>query len=212
VTFRPPAALVDPHDDAPALALLRKYYGTPPFGAGAYGGAQYDLWDSLGTRAANVDRFTPDDLVAVTFLSVNTPGPAAVHLLRDHAQEFNEMLAAVGPDRDLADEAHPLTRDSPAWQLDTMLRSLDKVGPVIASKLLARKRPRLVPIWDSVVSTLTGTQTSQWEPLRLALRADDCALHRRLLRLRGLAGLPEQVSALRVLDVICWMEGKDQKL
>jgi len=41
-----------------------------------------------------------------------------------------------------------------------------------------------------------------WEPLRLALRANDDALHHRLLRLRTAAGLPEQISALRVFDVI----------
>ncbi len=92
------------------------------------------------------------------------------------------------------------------------LRQLPKIGPTRASKLLARKRPRLRPIWDSVVTSVTGTLDRQWEPLRVALRDNDKALHHRLIRIRGAAGLPAEVSALRVFDVVTWMEGKDRGL
>jgi hypothetical protein len=51
---------------------------------------------------------------------------------------------------------------------------------------------------------------TQWEPLRVELSANDGALHQRLLRLRDQVGLPEAVTALRVLDVIAWREGKDR--
>ncbi|WP_420371871.1 DUF6308 family protein [Ornithinimicrobium pratense] len=37
--------------------------------------------------------------------------------------------------------------------------------------------------------------------LHSALRADDLALHKRLLRVRALAGVDESVSALRVFDI-----------
>ncbi|MFC9768511.1 DUF6308 family protein [Rhodococcus jostii] len=43
-----------------------------------------------------------------------------------------------------------------------------------------------------------------------ALRADDAALHHRLLSIRDAAGLPEEISALRVFDVIAWMDGKNR--
>ncbi len=92
------------------------------------------------------------------------------------------------------------------------LQTLPSVGPTIASKLLARKRPRLRPIYDSVVAGVTDTRARLWEPLRVALRADDFDLYQRLLRLHAAAGLPAEVSALRVLDVIAWLEGKDQAL
>ncbi len=208
VTFRRPDALPT-GDDTAALGLLRRYYGRPPRGSSTYTGAAFDGWDSTGTRTVDADRFTADDLVAVTFLSVRTPGPAAILILRDKADEINAMLAAIGPDRDLVDEP-PITPGWPAGRLNSRLRKLDRVGPVIASKLLARKRPRLVPIWDAVVAKVTGTEVDQWVPLRAALAEDDRALHERLLGLREAAGLPEQVSALRVLDVVCWMEGKDK--
>ena len=211
MTFFPPAALAG-EDDTPALALLADYFGTPFCGPNAYDGAHFDRWDSLGTRDADADRFTADDLVAVTFLSVNISAPAARQLLRGRADEFSRLLVEVGPDRDLADEPEPHPADWAGWRLMAALRTLPKVGPTRASKLLARKRPGLRPIWDTVVAGLTGTWDNQWEPLRLALRDDDRALHHRLVRLRAAAGLPEQVTALRVLDVICWMEGKGKGL
>lgn len=207
MTFRLPDALATP-DDTAALALLRRYYGLAS-GAAAYTGAAFDAWNSTGTRAADADRFTADDLVAVTLLSVNTPSSVAIRLLRDDADEINALLAAIGPDRDLADKP-PITQDWPPRRLNRRLKEMDGVGPVIASKLAARKRPRLLPIWDAVVTEVTGTETDQWVPLRAALAQDDRELHRRLLRLREQAGLPEQVSALRVFDVVCWMEGKDK--
>jgi Family of unknown function (DUF6308) len=209
VTFRLPTALSNPDDDSAALVLLRRYYGEVFCGPGSLTGAAFDLWDSTGTRHADCDRFTADDLVAVSFLSVDIPARAAMTLLRDRKDEFNALLVSIGPDRELADEAEPLRDDWAGWQLMHELRDLRDIGPTRASKLVARKRPRLRPIWDSVVAAVTGTHDTQWEPLRVALREQDGALQRRLLRLRDAAGIPAEVSALRVFDVICWREGKD---
>lgn len=212
MTFRLPTALSDPEDDTVALGLLRRYYGEVFCGQGSATGAAFDTWDSTGTRQADADRFTADDLIAVTFLSVDTPAPAAKALLRDRADQFSAFLVEIGPDRDLVNEDDPLLDHWVGWRLMRELRNLNKVGATTASKLLARKRPRLRPIWDSVVASITGTFEAQWEPLRVALRANDMALHQRLLRLRDAAGLPAEVSPLRVLDVICWREGKDRGL
>jgi len=63
--------------------LLRRYFGEPFCGPSAAVGAAFDTWDSTGTRSEDVDRFTADDLVAVTFLSVDVPPRAARLLLRD---------------------------------------------------------------------------------------------------------------------------------
>ena len=93
-------------------------------------------------------------------------------------------------------------------KLQNALKTLAGVGPTISTKLIARKRPRLVPTYDSIVAAVTDTAKGQWEPLRMALRDEDRALQKRLLRLRQAAVLSDAVSALRVLDVIAWMEGK----
>ncbi|GCE37841.1 hypothetical protein Rhow_000725 [Rhodococcus wratislaviensis] len=86
------------------------------------------------------------------------------------------------------------------------------MGWTKATKLIARKRPRLYPIWDSVVSQVLGTERAHLNRVREALRADDAALHHRLLNIRDTAGLPEEISALRVFDVIAWMDGRSRGL
>ncbi|MFJ1709305.1 DUF6308 family protein [Kitasatospora sp. NPDC088346] len=78
-------------------------------------------------------------------------------------------------------------------------------GGVTAGKLLARKRPRLLPVYDRVVRCAVGRPASFWLSLRDALAADGRALHRHLLDLRTAAALPGTVSALRVCDIVVWM-------
>ncbi|SKB04141.1 DUF6308 family protein [Aeromicrobium choanae] len=202
--MRLPQALQVPDDDG-AIAALTRYYGTSR-NLGSFTGARFDAWDSTGTRWANTNRFTADDLVAVTFLSVNVTAPAAIKLLDTRAEVFSSLLTELGPDRDLAEEHEEWRDDWAGWTLWQELIELPGVGPTTASKLLARKRPRLRPIYDSVVANVLGSQRL-WEPLRLQLTSEP-ALQERLLRLRRDAGLDEAVSALRVFDVIAWMEGK----
>jgi hypothetical protein len=204
MTFRLPVALSQSDDDA-ALDLLRRYFGRPYLSRGCADGAYFDGWAAGGDPMC----FTADDLLAVKFLSVEAPKSAVRELLRDRKDVFAKLLTAVGPDRDLVDEAEPLTDGWLGWGRMKELRTIPGIGTTIASKLVARKRPRLRPIWDSVVAEVTGTAAAQWEPLRVALRADDRALHVRLLQLREKAQLPDEVSVLRVLDVIAWREGKD---
>ena len=145
----------------------------------------------------------------MSFLSVFVPPMAARKLLDTNADRFANLLAAIGPDRDLADETDPIDDDWPASRFYAEIRGLHKVGRTIASKLCARKRPRLLPIYDSVVAKVTDVGDYHWEPLRLALRADGGALAATLERVRDSAGVSPDVSVLRVYDVITWMEGKE---
>jgi hypothetical protein len=73
---------------------------------------------------------------------------------------------------------------------------------------MARKRPGLIPIYDSVVARVTGLDSSEgtWRAWHSALSSDE-ALKKRLARLRDSAGL-ERVPLLRILDVVLWMDGK----
>lgn len=202
--MRLPQALQDA-DDAGAIRALTRYYGgsTP---LDSFTGARFDTWDSTGSRQADINRFTADDLVAVTFLSVDVPALAAIILLDTRADTFSSLLTDLGPDRDLVGEHDPWPDKWVGWTLWKELVALPGVGPTTASKLLARKRPRLRPIYDSVVADVVGSKRL-WEPLRSRL-VSDLSLHERLVRLRQEAGLDEAVSALRVFDVIAWMEGK----
>jgi len=208
-SFRLPEALQSP-DNQLALSYLRRYYKErpdTPLGAD-FTGARFDIWDSSHTRAADANRFTADDLVAVSFLSVTVPPKAAWELLAGRPEDFNKLLGQV-PDIDLADvDPAEISQIWPAWRLWDELRTLREVDWVIASKLLARKRPRLIPIYDRVVKTVTGGDRNYWVPLCQALQEEGKTLYHRLFRLRSEAELPHEVSPLRVFDVIAWMEGQ----
>jgi len=208
MSFQLPDALQTP-DDSAALKLLNRYFNSPPGSSEFHTGSLFDSWDSTGTRDSDANRFTADDSVAVTFLSVRVLPLAASQLLRDRTERFSELLTEVGADRDLVGDDSVLRDDWAGWTLMSELQALPDVGPVTASKLFARKRPRLRPIYDDVVAAVTGSRTL-WKPLYETLQTDD--LHERLLRLRDQTGLGEHISALRIFDVIAWREGKDKGL
>ncbi|MEU1321120.1 DUF6308 family protein [Streptomyces tibetensis] len=90
--------------------------------------------------------------------------------------------------------------------------SPDGSGPVVAGKLLARKRPHLIPIYDIRIKQLferPKVDHSFWAALSAALRVNNGALHDQLIHLRGKAGIGEDIGVLRVFDVIAWMlEGR----
>jgi hypothetical protein len=100
-----------------------------------------------------------------------------------------------------------LTSNSAASQLWKFLRAgKDGIGRTRASKLLAAKRPRLLPIWDSFVESATGLDTSDnWRKFQAVLCADDSAIWRWLTQLRkGVLFIPADVAPLRVLDILLW--------
>ncbi|MCD7053827.1 DUF6308 family protein [Prescottella equi] len=208
MTIRLPKVLVA-DDDGAAVEVLRRYFTEPLVKTGYLrSGARWDTWDSTGTRGRDADTFTADDLVAVTMLSVDVSPDGAQILLRERVDEFGELLVAVGPDRDLADEADELTPESPVCRLEAALWTVPSIGRTVASKLIARKRPRLFPIYDRVIGEVLDTKQAHLESVRTALRADDGALQRRLVSLREQAGLDEAVPALRILTVLAWMQLK----
>ncbi|MET7549752.1 DUF6308 family protein [Streptomyces sp. NPDC005479] len=187
---------------------LRRYFGIglPP-GAGAFTGGRFEHLAGGGDRRQVADRFTAEDLVAVQTLSVTVPAPVALDLLEGPlGTQLSELLRGIPSDTDLSDaDASVVADGSPASRAWCLLEDQYKIGWVIAGKLLARKRPRLLPVYDRVVRCALGHPPSFWTDLRTALRKDDAALHHRLLGLRQSAGLPETVSALRVADVAVWM-------
>lgn len=202
-----PALLRTLADDR-AAADLRDYFAEHGDRSALFTGRRFESLAGGGDGPGVHARVTAADLVAVTLLSVQLPAETAIDLLdgalgEDVAALLREIPTTVA----LADdESAGLVADgAPADRAWTMLTGCHGVGPVTASKLLARKRPQLLPVYDDVVRCVLGRPARFWTALRDALRADGMAVVHRLDELRAGAGVPPHVSTLRVLDVVLWM-------
>lgn len=193
-----------------AVHLLGHYFTSRTFI-----GSQWDGFDPSGTRAASANVFTSDDVASAALLNTPMPGRAVVHLLITQSERFSELLRAVGPDRDFIDvDPDPSGPDmAPVYELYEALKALPKIGPTIASKLVARKRPRLFPIIDAELRQTVFFETRQdthtgRQLLHAEFSAQDRTLWKRLASYHSAASLPAEVSMLRVFDVLAWMEAK----
>ncbi|WP_138416187.1 DUF6308 family protein [Sinomonas gamaensis] len=197
--------------DDDAREHLEKY-----FGLGAWEGKEYEgaHFERLGRRVP--DELTADDIVAVSCLSIHIPAKGALGILGEHAAEITELLSEIPVD--LALEELPLDDHekyfgdaSAAIRLWRLLRAHGRerwgVGPTATSKLMARKRPALFPIYDSVVGRVTGFRDSLgiWRAWHEAF-ALDSAFVERIRSLQSATGLHD-ISLLRILDVVLWMYG-----
>ncbi|MFJ6216137.1 DUF6308 family protein [Streptomyces sp. NPDC092296] len=199
--------------------LLRAYF-TQRRARGdlAYSGAHFERLADGGDRPEVANRFDADDLVAVTMLSVSAAPHGAIDLLTDPEGHWQRLLSAIPRDARLEDSASDrlIARGGPALELwerlvnpaGTYPTSPDGIGPVVAGKLMARKRPHLIPVYDRRVKALfrrPAVDHTFWASLADALRADGGALREQLALLRAKAGTGEDIGILRVLDVIAWM-------
>jgi hypothetical protein len=180
-------------------------------------GAYYDpnrpfageLFDEYGNNPRN--QFTADDIVAASLLDVRF-GPRAVRRLLvdrtatkpDFPKSADQLLAEIPDDEDLWEGKVDLSRQSPAWQLWMLLDDIPGIGGTRASKLMARKRPRLFPIVDSVIKQhLKLGNMNAWTALREVL--SDGALRRHIDNLAPAANRHAPPTTLRLLDVLTWM-------
>jgi hypothetical protein len=170
--------------------LVNKYLVGPP--RETFAGT---MFDSLGPSAG--DEFTVSDVAAVSLLDVRFSPKEMFDILND--DHLRHQLKDVTPDVDLWDPAAPLVA---LRSLYGALKAIPGVGRTKASKLLARKRPSLAPISDSVVDAVLDTAGwTHLETLATVLR-ERADLRAKLSDLA--AG---QVTPLRALDIAVWMLG-----
>jgi len=203
-----PEAL-DGTDHGKAVTALRTYFGLDA-GLTPYTGAFFERLGGGGDRGEIRDVITAEDLVAVSMLSVDVPARATLRILGTDSRRISDLLREIPTALDLVDVDPEVINDSwPGWQLWDLLHGMYGVGPVTAGKLVARKRPRLLPVYDSVVAERVGSPNGFWGALDCDLRADDKALQKTLLDIRAKAGIGEDISALRVFDIVTWMPGRN---
>jgi len=201
-------------DEKYAARLVRRYLATDSAGRARYSGAYFERLGGGGDRPESAFKFTAEDLLTVSMLSVRIDGYYALHVLHYQARELNDLLAAIPPDVALADPpaGDLIAEDGPAqalWQAICDIQphpENDRVGPIAAGKLLARKRPHLIPVYDSRVKNVLSRpriDRSWWHDLRAHLIKDqDLVRQLESVRARARAG---HMSLLRVFDVMCWM-------
>jgi hypothetical protein len=142
---------------------------------------------------------TADDLLAVSLLDIAWRPEAVRQLLGPQAAPVAGLLGAIPAGVDLwaASDAELATVD-PLW--DALLE-MPGVGTATASKLLARKRPRLCPATDKVVIRAAALPGQTWEVLRCLLRDPEARDAIEMLRPPEAAG----ATVLRLLDVAIWI-------
>ncbi|HEY3905618.1 MAG TPA: DUF6308 family protein [Streptosporangiaceae bacterium] len=143
--------------------------------------------------------FTADDLLAVALLDITWRPQVVRILLQTQRRQLAEMLADIPTDVDLWDAC-----DVTLKQVDIMwdlLTSIEGIGTASATKLLARKRPRLCPISDSLVIKAVDVPGRTWDVLRHLLQDPGARTDVEALRPAAAA----QASLLRILDVALWV-------
>jgi Family of unknown function (DUF6308) len=140
-----------------------------------------------------------DDLLAVSLLDITwRPQPVRV-LLVTNRRQLCGLLADLPQDVDLWDAGdHVLRNIDVMWDA---LMSIEGVGNASATKLLARKRPRLCPISDNLVIKLVDVPGRTWDVLRCLLTDPGARADVEALRPEQAAG----ASLLRILDVALWV-------
>ncbi|WP_328472894.1 DUF6308 family protein [Actinoplanes sp. NBC_00393] len=193
---------------------LTAYFAEPP--ARTYTGRWFETLAGGGDRDDAWDRLTGDDLIAVEMLDVEFPAAARWDLI-DGAlgAKINEHLANIPRSVEITDpEAAELFCDKgDANQAHESLKNEKydgrkgprRLGYVIAGKLLARKRPYLIPVYDSRIKCQFGRPDAFWISLYERFTGDGGALRAALVDARSTAGVSDLTSVLRALDVVLWM-------
>jgi hypothetical protein len=154
------------------------------------------------------------DLLAMTTLSVDIPARAALWILSKEGQDkTSTILRDIPVDTDIWDPAvnEVFADDGKVMDLWRLLGQANwpiaKTGGGLSgitkrSKIMAAKRPRLIPVLDRVVKgTLPKTENS-WTAIQDVLKVEKN--RKALQKALDLKVVPSSVSLLRRIDIVIW--------
>ncbi|TGB44648.1 DUF6308 family protein [Mycolicibacterium peregrinum] len=175
---------------------LRRYFGG---GRDSFTGRWFEEFAAIG----DPNRFEASDVLAVEALSVAVPPESAARLIVTESERFNQRLRTIPREMDLWDaDRNVVDEHSAAHTLHAELQTLPGIGWVVASKLLATKRPRLLPILDNEVRDFLRPPKGRFW---LSLQAELSDPTRRFAIAAACKAAPPHVSLLRRIDVALWM-------
>lgn len=190
--------------DEYAPELVDRYFDPEgPFAA--------DTFDLMGDNDPH--RFTRDDLLALNCLDERVP-PLTMRkfLTPDIQAKLSQYLLAIAGDTELGrPSSEPDLAAAAALWSYLRSRDFDGIGKVKAGKLLARKRPKLVPIVDSVVEKVVSPVSGPWPYWDAYRQFMSSTQHRARLEQVRPARVADTISLLRVLDVAVWLRGSRSK-
>jgi hypothetical protein len=194
-------------------AALEKYFTTDGKG---YTGSQFELLIS----GSDPSRFTERDLVALSTLNVDVPARAALWILsREGQTQTSALLAGIpnGVDIWKPEVENAFADDGKLIQLWDCLGKANWPmaasggglgGSTKRSKLIAAKRPRLVPVLDKVVKDALPKSENYWRAFQDVLRDESC--RESLTLATNHDCVPPGVSLLRRIDVVIWMNNHEK--
>ena len=159
---------------------------------------------------------TERDILAVSTLNVDIPASTTIWLLNDGAPQVTDLLSLIPANQAIWDPEADLTESGPAWKLWNVLREnkwpndggATHISTTKISKLLAVKRPNLIPVEDKYIrnAVFGGVEPANyWEPWkRLHCSEDGAALRSVASEVRTESKVPETLPILRVIDIAIW--------
>lgn len=193
--------------DPVTLPLVEEYFGKQTDGRPRFTGSWFERVEGGGDRPEAMNKMTPGDLLALRMLSVRVPTQAAIWALGDGAGQLRSLLKEIPVDiTPRADESAEMLRDDDS-ALAKLWHALDRlrgIGPAIAGKLCARKRPELAPVYDLHVGAVLGRFNQFWRSIADLFEdtnvIDALAKHQEAVCEAG-----GRVTLLRTLDIAIWM-------
>ena len=167
-------------------------------------------------RQGDPARLEPVDALASGLLDAPLRGSLVIKLFSERDDEYSRLRRSMQRlldetlDVELAFEHIDLNDPTGPWDLvQSVLRHTDEtwgISTSIATKILHRKRPLLIPIFDSKVAAFYGTTRQTpwhlWPHLQTDLRSTAVLLRELSDQTVTPDGRP--VSPLRVADIVIW--------
>ena len=204
-----------------AVEVVRRYIAAPSLHDRRKPHA-FDLYDAY--RAENrYDPLDQPDLLAPMLLGVQNLSTNAYRWLTAQIAPINEILGRIDPETSLGDPDPDLT------PLSDLFALLDDDSPygvrmTILSKILHRKRPHLIPLWDQhsltcysggsdcPVPEQRGRSRCEYAlDITRAMHADLCTGKPLWAELTALSAAGE-LTELRALDIVAWTIGQRPEL
>lgn len=171
-----------------------------------YTGRFFDRW----IARTDPSRIREADILAVGALSVDVDPEAAAWLLDDAADSITALLTKIPAAANIWNDGDQLVTGGPAEELYWLLYERPGLKRTTVSKLLAAKRPALIPIWDKNVAGALFDGDRDVNDWQLWLERCASPVGDQLRLIVSIAN-NSRFELLRAMDIAIWMWG-DQDL